>query len=231
MIKSYADGRVEDTGPMTRKRMETADDKFTESARRLHRPGTQRRRNRSSPVDHRQRACTSTPASNQNPMGKTGIGIYADGMVEHDGHVGTHALDKLDDLGIADNTIVIYSTDNGAEKVTWPDGGIDPLPRRERHHLGGRLPRPADVARWPGNDQTRHHLQRCHHVPRGLDPHADRQPSANRASPISSKRATAPTAKTGKFTSTATTSPPYLKRRDRRKHPASRSSTSARAAS
>ena len=46
--------------------------------------------------------------------GKTGLGIYADGMVEHDGHVG-QLLEKLDDLGIADNTIVIYTTDNGAE--------------------------------------------------------------------------------------------------------------------
>ena len=53
--------------------------------------------------------------------GKTGIGLYPDGMVEHDAIVG-EVLKKLDDLGIADNTIVIYSTDNGAEKLTWPDG-------------------------------------------------------------------------------------------------------------
>ncbi len=72
--------------------------------------------------------------------GKTGLGVYPDGMVEHDGHVGK-LLAKLDELGITDNTIVMYSTDNGAEVMSWPDGGIDPLPRREGHQLGRRLAR------------------------------------------------------------------------------------------
>ncbi len=54
--------------------------------------------------------------------GKTGFGIYPDGMVEHDGMVG-ELLDKLKELGLDENTIVMYSTDNGAEKFTWPDGG------------------------------------------------------------------------------------------------------------
>src|SRR5262245_33980022 len=58
--------------------------------------------------------------------GKTGIGLYPDGMVEHDEMVGK-VLKKIDDLGIANNTIVIYSTDNGAEKLTWPDGGSTPF--------------------------------------------------------------------------------------------------------
>ena len=58
--------------------------------------------------------------------GKTGLGVYPDGMVEHDGHVGK-LLDKLDQLGIADNTIVMYSTDNGAEVMSWPDGGTTPF--------------------------------------------------------------------------------------------------------
>ena len=56
----------------------------------------------------------------------TGLGIYPDGMVEHDGMVG-QLLDKLDELGIADNTIVMYSTDNGAEVLSWPDGGTTPF--------------------------------------------------------------------------------------------------------
>jgi arylsulfatase A-like enzyme len=65
--------------------------------------------------------------------GKTGLGAYPGGMVEHDGHVG-RLLDKLDELGIADNTIAMHSTDNGAEIVSWPDGGstpcrITPCPR------------------------------------------------------------------------------------------------------
>jgi Arylsulfatase A and related enzymes len=54
--------------------------------------------------------------------GKTGLGIYADGMVEHDRQVG-ELLAKLDELGLSENTIVMYSTDNGAEAFTWPDGG------------------------------------------------------------------------------------------------------------
>ena len=61
--------------------------------------------------------------------GVTGNGIFADGMVEHDGHVG-RMLDKLDELGIADNTIVMYSTDNGAEVFSWPDGGCTSLSAR-----------------------------------------------------------------------------------------------------
>ena len=65
-------------------------------------------------------------------------GFYADGMVEHDGHVG-QLLKKLGDLGIADNTIVIYSTDNGPHYNAWPDAAVTPLPRREEHELGGRL--------------------------------------------------------------------------------------------
>jgi arylsulfatase A-like enzyme len=60
---------------------------------------------------------------------KTGLGIYADGMVEHDGHVG-QLLKKLDDLGITNNTIVIYTTDNGAETFSWPDGGTTPTAAR-----------------------------------------------------------------------------------------------------
>jgi arylsulfatase A-like enzyme len=70
----------------------------------------------------------------------TGYGLYPDGMVEHDGHVG-RLLDKLDELGIADNTIVMYSTDNGAEVCTWPDGGATPFRGGEGHQLGGRVAR------------------------------------------------------------------------------------------
>ena len=69
-------------------------------------------------------------------------------MVEHDGHVG-QMLDKLDELGIADNTIVMYSTDNGAEVMTWPDGGTTPFRgEKDTNWEGGwRVP---CVIRWPG---------------------------------------------------------------------------------
>jgi arylsulfatase len=79
--------------------------------------------------------------------GVTGQGIYADGMAEHDGHVG-QLLDKLDELGIADNTIVMYSTDNGAETFTWPDGGTTMF-RGEKNTTwegGFRVP---TAVRWP----------------------------------------------------------------------------------
>jgi arylsulfatase len=81
-------------------------------------------------------------------QGKTGLGLYPDGMVEHDGHVG-QLLAKLDELGIADNTIVMYSTDNGAEVFTWPDGGSTPFRgEKDTNYEGGwRVP---CVIRWPG---------------------------------------------------------------------------------
>ena len=80
--------------------------------------------------------------------GVTGQGIYADGMVEHDGYVG-QLLDKLDELGITDDTIVMYATDNGAELMSWPDGGMIPF-RGEKNTTwegGFRLPM---MVRWPG---------------------------------------------------------------------------------
>ena len=67
--------------------------------------------------------------------GKTGLGVYADGMVEHDGHVG-QLLKKLDDLGIADNTIVVYTTDNGAETILLARRRHHAVPRREEHRTG-----------------------------------------------------------------------------------------------
>jgi arylsulfatase len=80
--------------------------------------------------------------------GKTGLGIYADGMVEHDGMVG-ELLKKLDDLGIADNTIVMYSTDNGAEVFTWPDGGTTMFRGEKNTNWEGGYRVPCAI-RWPG---------------------------------------------------------------------------------
>ena len=81
-------------------------------------------------------------------QGKTGLGIYPDGMVEHDGQVG-ELLKKLDDLGIANNTIVIYTTDNGAEAFSWPDGGTTPFRGEKNTNWEGGYRVPAMV-RWPG---------------------------------------------------------------------------------
>ena len=80
--------------------------------------------------------------------GKTGLSLYPDGMVEHDGHVG-QLLKKLDDLGIADNTIVVYTTDNGAEVASWPDGGTTPFKGEKATNWEGGFRVPM-VIRWPG---------------------------------------------------------------------------------
>jgi arylsulfatase len=81
-------------------------------------------------------------------QGVTGLGTFPDGVVEHDGHVG-QLLKKLDELGIADNTIVMWSTDNGAETFSWPDGGTTPFrSEKDTNWEGGwRVP---CVIRWPG---------------------------------------------------------------------------------
>ena len=160
VLHSKSDGKggqtIEDTGPLTRKRMETIDREITDGALDF----IERQTKADKPFfcwwnSTRMHVWTHLKAESK---GKTGLGVYPDGMVEHDGHVG-ELLAKLDQLGIADNTIVMYSTDNGAEKCTWPDGGIHAVPRREGLELGRRLAR---AVRDPvaGRDQARHREQR-----------------------------------------------------------------------
>jgi len=81
-------------------------------------------------------------------QGKTGLGVYPDGIVEHDGQVG-QLLQKLDDLGITNNPIVIYTTDNGAETFTWPDDGTTPFRGEKNTNWEGSYRVPA-LVRWPG---------------------------------------------------------------------------------
>jgi arylsulfatase len=146
VIHSYADGRIEDTGPMTRKRMETADEEFLAAGLDF----IDRAHKADKPFFVWQNTTRMHVWTRLKPgaEGRTGIGLYPDGMVEHDDHVGM-LLDKLDQLGIADNTIVIYSTDNGAEKVTWPDGGITPFHGEKGTTFEGGF-RVPQVIRWPG---------------------------------------------------------------------------------
>ncbi len=84
----------------------------------------------------------------ESSQGVTGLGIYPDGMVEHDGQVG-QLLDKLKELGLDSNTIVMYSSDNGAEAFTWPDGGTTPFRGEKNTNWEGGYRVPCAI-RWPG---------------------------------------------------------------------------------
>jgi arylsulfatase len=135
-----------DTGPLTKKRMETIDeevlDKTTDFIKRAVKADkpffTWFNATRMHVFTHLK----------EESDGKTGHGLYPDGMVEHDGHVG-QLLDLLDELKIADNTIVFYGTDNGAEVFTWPDGGTTPFYGEKATCWEGGFRVPAAV-RWPG---------------------------------------------------------------------------------
>jgi arylsulfatase len=146
VIHSYADGKIDDTGPLTRKRMESIDSEFLTAALGFMDRAQQQKK----PFflwfnTTRMHIWTHLKPSAE---GVTGQGIYADGMAEHDGHVG-QLLDKVDEMGIADNTIVIYSTDNGAELMSWPDGGMIPFAGEKNTTWEGGFRVPMMV-RWPG---------------------------------------------------------------------------------
>jgi arylsulfatase len=146
VIKSTADGKSQDTGPLTRKRMETVDEEFLAAA--LDFIDRAQKANKPFFVWFNATRMHIWTHLKKESEGKTGLGIYADGMVEHDGHVG-QLLKKLDDLGIAQNTIVIYTTDNGAEIFSWPDGGTTPFRGEKNTNWEGGYRVPAMI-RWPG---------------------------------------------------------------------------------
>ncbi len=147
VIKSTADGPILDTGPMTKKRMETADDEFLKAGLDF----IDKSNSQEKPFFLWFNSTRMHVWTHLRPesIGVTGIGLYPDGMVEHDGQVG-QLLKKLDDLGIADNTIIIYSTDNGAEKVSWPDGGQTPFHGEKGTTWEGGFRVPG-IIKWPGH--------------------------------------------------------------------------------
>ena len=146
VMHTFADGRREDTGPLTKKRMETFDEEVSTKAMDF----MDRAKKEDKPFflwwnTTKMHVFTHLK---EGVAGKTGLGIYADGMVEHDRQVG-QMLDKLKELGMEDNTIVMYSTDNGAEVFTWPDGGTTMFRGEKNTPFEGGYRVPC-VMRWPG---------------------------------------------------------------------------------
>jgi len=152
VIHSFAqpDGtqKIEDTGPLTRKRMETIDDDI--AARSADFLDKQVKTGK--PVflwvnfTHMHFRTHVKPES----LGQSGrfMGPYPDAMIDHDKNVGT-VLDKIKALGITDNTIVMYSTDNGPHMNSWPDAAMTPFRNEKNSNWEGAYRVPAMV-RWPG---------------------------------------------------------------------------------
>ena len=147
VIHSYADGRINDTGPLTKKRMETVDDETSDAA--LDFIDRQHKDNKPFFVWWNGTRMHFRTHVKPELKGISGQDEYSDGMVEHDRHVGK-LLKKLDELGITDNTIVFYSTDNGPHMNTWPDAAMTPFRGEKNTNWEGGWRVPAMV-RWPGN--------------------------------------------------------------------------------
>ena len=146
VLRTTADGKIEDTGPLTKKRMETVDDEFVAATVDF----MERANKAGKPFmiwfnPSRMHVWTHLKPESQGNLEK--YGLYGAGMIEHDGHVGI-LLDKLKELGIDDNTIIVYTTDNGPHYNCWPDGGITPFRGEKNTNWEGGFRVPGMV-RWP----------------------------------------------------------------------------------
>jgi arylsulfatase A-like enzyme len=161
VIHSYAGGKIEDTGPLTKKRMETVDDETVTAAMDFMARNVKSEK----PFFVWWNATRMHFRTHVKPelQGSSNVSNYADGMMEHDRHVGL-LLKKVDDLGIKDNTIVFYSTDNGPHMNSWPDAGTTPFRGEKNTNWEGAYRVPAMV-RWPGkieassvSNEIMHHM-------------------------------------------------------------------------
>jgi arylsulfatase A-like enzyme len=148
VLRCKAGGPIEDTGPLTKKRMQTADEEFLGAAKDF----IKRQHADDTPffvwfnTTHMHFRTHAKPES----LGQSGRwqSEYHDVMIDHDKHVG-ELLNLLDELGISDNTIVFYSTDNGPHMNSWPDSGMTPFRNEKNSNWEGAYRVPAMV-RWPG---------------------------------------------------------------------------------
>ncbi len=167
VIKSSADGTVEDTGPLTKKRMETVDEETIAGAidfiKRAHEQGKPFYVWWNGTRMHFRTHVKDEMRTKANEIAGKPVDEYTAGMLEHDLHVG-QLLDLLDELGITDNTIVHYSTDNGPHYNTWPDAASTPFfgEKNTNWEGGWRVP---SMVRWPGqieagsvSNQIMHHM-------------------------------------------------------------------------
>ena len=150
VIHSYADGKIEDTGPLNVKRMQTVDDETTKACMDF----MAKQANAGTPFFTWMNFTRMHVFTHVRPeyVGKAGLGkgyFYADGMWEMDQNVGK-LLKQLDDLHIADNTIVVFTTDNGPNAFSWPDAAITPFRSEKDSNWEGAFRVPAMV-RWPGH--------------------------------------------------------------------------------
>ena len=148
VIHSWADGRIEDTGPLTKKRMETIDDEIIPEAKRFISDAVES----DTPffVWFNTTGMHFRTHITDEIRGQAGRwqSDYHDGMVEHDKRIG-QMLDHLDELGVTEDTIVVYSTDNGVHMNSWPDGGMTPF-RSEKNSMWEGAYRVPAMVRWPG---------------------------------------------------------------------------------
>ena len=194
---------IEDTGPLTKKRMETIDDETSAAAIDF----MKRQQAAGKPFfcwfnATRMHLRTHVRAEHRGRY-KHGDSEYVDGMLEHDDTVGT-LLKALDDMGVANNTIVVYTSDNGPHMNTWPDGAMTWFRSEKNTNWEGAFRVPC-LVRWPGvikpGTVTNELMSHNDWIPDAL-----RDRPASRTSSTSSRRATRPTASTTRCTWTGTTS-------------------------
>jgi len=149
VMHSFADGKIEDTGPLSRKRMETIDDETTAAAIDFMKKQVAAGKPFFTWMNTtRMHLFTHVRDAYKGKSGMPG-NEYADGMWEHDQDVGK-LLQAVDDLKIADNTIVIYATDNGPNQFSWPDAATTPFRSEKDTNWEGAFRVPAMI-RWPGH--------------------------------------------------------------------------------